>query len=312
MNGNWQDRIEAIATNLLTLEVNTATKPCMVAQKMPELPAALHSIIEAYRDFLMGKGPEGRDDPLSRELVIGSAAHIAGCKPETGELAAWFDPQSTHPHHPIPEVTNGAETFEALRWAAYGVLDQGSYQRTVKEVEWAKTRMLLQRIRSNSRQLRSAALVLEREYGPDAYPGMFDGSGKDLKCDERLREVVRTGELQAGTGKLRLFGGTVEQTADALFKYPKPVIRFEPDLTLLVRKAWDVGLEEVKMQTVVQLDGDVLVRASEAFAQGERDFLSDLHRQVVREGMSQWKLLFQTVGELVRETGRLLFGPPSR
>ena len=47
---------------------------------------------------------------------------------------------------------------------------------------------------------------------------------------------------------------------------------------------------------------------SDQIPEAQRDFLDKLHQDMVRTGVSQWKLLFQTAGELLRETGSLLFG----
>ncbi len=305
MSETWRDRIETIASNLLTLEINTAIKPGMVAQKMPEPPVALHVLIETYAE-----GLSKARVPLTGELLRAAAAHLRNDAAITVEvLQSWFTapggrPKGYEPETPVAELTNGAETFEAMQWAAFGGLATGAYKRG----ELDNAEVNLQRIRSNSRQLRSAAILLERQYSSAGTAGTAEPGA--VSYEARL-DAVRSGKEPEAESR-RLFGGTLEQTADALFKHPRPPISIAPDLAVLVRKAWDVGLEAVLFQTVIQLDGDMLARMSDQISLDQRDFLHGLHQQVVGDGTAQWKLLFQTAGELIRETGALLFGKAGR
>ena len=172
------------------------------------------------------------------------------------------------------------KSFEALAWAAsaarHAALDSGAdpAAQLVKQGEAA----LFTRIEENSRQLREIAIVLEKAFSSfdpardrvAANRDPEDDATKKKRLEElsdsiqpyidRLRAIV--GSEASVTGS-RLFGGTLDQTTQALFRYPRPVLSIDPDLTVIVRKAWDMGLEEVLFQTVIQVDGDVVVQVAE-------------------------------------------------
>ena len=105
----------------------------------------------------------------------------------------------------------------------------------------------------------------------------------------------------------RLFGATVEETARALFDHPRPVFTVDPDVTILIRKAWDVGVQRVSAQTVIQVDGDLLQVIGD-LRNEERDFLTQLHKAAVKDAVAQWHALFDVVRQLAGDVGRVVFG----
>jgi hypothetical protein len=310
MSGSWENEIRNIASGLLTLEINVALKPGMVAQKMPELPVALHVVIETYAQALTRAGT-----PITHQLLRASAAHLVG-QVKIDLLENWYTaprPAGWERDDSLAgTLSNGAETFEAMQWAAFGAL-RGSG--TPPQPNDVPSQAALMRVRTNSRQLRAAAIMLEQQFSSGEAAARMDRKARkeaDIAEPDAAGYTQRLGAIAQGgpanAEPRRLFGGTLEQTAAALFKHPRPIINVAPDLTLLVRKAWDVGLEEVVFQTSLQLDGDTVVRMSDQIRPEYREFLRDLHQQAVRDGTAQWKLLFQTLGELLRDTGKLLAG----
>ena len=133
------------------------------------------------------------------------------------------------------DVTNGAETFEALQWAAYGALWLMQRAMLPKSDNLHNAEVKLYRIRANSRQLRAAAIILERRYSSGTEQ---DKQGRKARgepetaepgaagYEERL-DLVRKGN--APPIMPRLFGGTLERTAEALFKLAaRPTQRDRP------------------------------------------------------------------------------------
>ena len=266
---SWEGYIETIAQGLLTIEVNTVEKASMSAQKMPEMPIALHNVIDAYQTYLMEK-----EVGIDAGLLAEAARRVANLQRETPDpdvetqavatLSMWK--QSTAP---LAELENGPDTFEALQWAAWAGLQALKERGTEDEG-------VLARIRSNSRQLREVAIILARD---------------NPKGDDR----------QA------LFGSRIEETLAALFKHPRPQLKIDPDVLVLVRKVWDIGTETVLMQTSVQVDGDVVLRVSPVLAEAKRKFFADLHAGCVQTGLSQWQGLFHLLGDLLGELGKAIF-----
>eukprot|EP01008_Symbiontida_sp_HLA12_P000282 NODE_1281_length_628_cov_1.760396_g1271_i0.p2 GENE.NODE_1281_length_628_cov_1.760396_g1271_i0~~NODE_1281_length_628_cov_1.760396_g1271_i0.p2 ORF type:complete len:109 (+),score=42.54 NODE_1281_length_628_cov_1.760396_g1271_i0:2-328(+) len=72
-----------------------------------------------------------------------------------------------------------------------------------------------------------------------------------------------------------------------------------PDLPLateelvLIRKIWDMGLEHIAMQTVIQLDGDVITRIQARYADKDSKVIHRIHNQSVSVSLKFW-------GQLVR------------
>lgn len=272
----WEERITAIASSLLALEINTIEATNMSASKMPDLPLALHQIAQLYKDDL-----EKRGINISDELLDAAQARIDGGNDPAplARLEGWnFDPKL---NPPSSKLTNGAKTFEALGWAADAarkrlentLLQGGGPQTVVAGVDST----LLLRMLISSRELRQVTLLLLEQH-----------KGIDPAGD--------------------LFGGTVEATTAVLFKQPRPRLTIDADVLVLVRKIWDIGLERVLFQTTMQVDGDVLVRAAPDLSAEKREFYSELHRSTSSTALAQWHSLFQLAGTLVSGLGSLLFG----
>ncbi len=266
--GDWEERVRAIAGALLTLEVNTIEKSNMSAEKMPELPLALHSIVADYAAYLAARG-----FPVSDGLLAASGARLEGQHRETAEaaLAAWPKPGDTT----SAALTNGAETFDALAWAAQRALTRpaAAGAAALSPAELA----VLDRIRANSRQLREVTLSLAR---------LFE----------------RPAPLSP------LFGATVGAVTAGLLAEPRPVLRIPTDIVLMVRKAWDIGTETVLFQTVMQVDGDVVMRVAPQPESDKRAFFAELHRGSVEIGVRQWRALFDLARALLGDIGKALFG----
>lgn len=266
-SGAFIGQLKEIGVGLLTLEVNTIIKQGMSAQKMPEVPLALHQIIDSYTTYLGPFGIMVTPDLLAlaqRRLAAGSGGES---KPVADLLEAWRpDPKIA----PVDEMTNGAASFEALRWAAHYALKTGldGLQRPLGDEATA----IFTRIRAVSRQLTRLVLQLKQL---DGWTDLID---------------VTLGDL-----------------TDTMIKTPGRTLEIDPALVIMVRKAWDIGVETVVFQTVLQLDGDVVTRMASSLSTQDRQFLFDIHQRTVTVGVGQWKALFDLVASLIEKMGGLIF-----
>lgn len=273
MAEDWQERVKSIAAGLLTLEVNTIEKSNMTASKMPDMPLALHYIVVDYAEEL-----ETNQYHITAALLAAAQARIDSPSDPAAlaTLESWnFQPGDVT----SPLLTNGPKTFEAMQWAAFALKRQLlTVQPSTPEraTAIAVQQALLDRIINNSRQLRQVTLLLLQQF--DALP-----------------------EKQA------LFDGTIEQTTAAMFKHPRPVLVIDTDVVLMVRKAWDIGLEQVLFQTAMQVDGDIMMRVAPDQDKDKRTFYAELHRTTVETGIRQWRGLFDLVSSLIAGAGRSLF-----
>jgi hypothetical protein len=78
-----------------------------------------------------------------------------------------------------------------------------------------------------------------------------------------------------------------------------------PDLDLateelvLIRKIWDMGLERIAMQTVIQLDGDVITRIQAKYADKDSKVIHSIHNQSVAASMKFWGQLTRIVKDIL-------------
>jgi hypothetical protein len=167
------------------------------------------------------------------------------------------DPGVAYDFPRLPDPVSFGHLFECLRWGA---------QNTRRALAGASQRptmdqlLLLERIESNCDTLRTLL---------DRYPVLRDAE-------------VRAAEIRAER---------------AIFIDPKTRQTVRPSArdVLIVRKIWDVGVEEVVAQTAIQLDGDVVSRLSPrvAYDPERATQLLALHQQGVDTAVGNWRALFE-------------------
>jgi hypothetical protein len=64
---------------------------------------------------------------------------------------------------------------------------------------------------------------------------------------------------------------------------------------LLLRKAWEISTEEVVMQTVIYLDGDVITRIRGDYARPDKRAMLEVHQAAVSTSISFWRGLVDVV-----------------
>ena len=70
---------------------------------------------------------------------------------------------------------------------------------------------------------------------------------------------------------------------------------------------WEVGTETIAMQTVAQIDGDVVTRIQEARATLADRPIHDLHREAVGNAMKHWQFLVETLVTVTTKAAGFLF-----
>jgi hypothetical protein len=78
--------------------------------------------------------------------------------------------------------------------------------------------------------------------------------------------------------------------------------KFSSDDLLAVRKIWEVGTEVIVMQTVVQLDGDIVTRIDRAHVGSSNAPVQQLHKTALETAMGHWQFLFETLATLAKDT----------
>lgn len=323
----WARRqIKDLGQDLITIEVNTIEAEDITARKMPTYPHALLDIVNKYARFITSqsvgidldafasvfrnisdRSPTDRNRlvaPLSleqrqslRDYEEGdsppgkpaSAAEESPAKDKLSEFEKemWKVKLKRGPGTYQVKLTNGWETFELLRWAALRVLTAGEpgagapvgVHKDVEGVEgWPgfqpdvnkRTRAVLWRIRRTCDRLKALADDLKGKPYYDRFIGRTRG------------ELV-----------------TIQDE-------PKPI---PPQHLTLIRKAWDIGSDVIALQTVVQLDGDVILRARPQLLRSGDSPLLQVHERTTNVGLQHWHGLFNLVLSLLTDTIFRIFDP---
>jgi hypothetical protein len=85
------------------------------------------------------------------------------------------------------------------------------------------------------------------------------------------------------------------------------VLPVSSDEMVTLRKVWEIGVESVVMQTVIQLDGDIITRIQRGQEVASNKPLHDLHQEAVGNALRHWQFLAQTVAQFLTSTLRSFF-----
>lgn len=174
----------------------------------------------------------------------------------------------------VPEtLTNGERDFRRLRWAAKQVID---HQREAPAGAALTPEILtiVHRVHRHSGQL-------------------------ELMVGGFAKSVRDTGLI--GVDGTALYQGLRTRTE------PLPMLS-AVDLTR-IRKIWEIGVDAIVLQSVLQLDGDIVFRADKNLDLETRKSLVAAHRQFVELGVTHWRAMFELLASLMGSAlGRLLPG----
>jgi len=81
-----------------------------------------------------------------------------------------------------------------------------------------------------------------------------------------------------------------------------------PNQILRLRKAWDLGTEEIVMQTIIDIEGDVTSRIMRSFALSPDKTVLEIHNQAIHIATGMWKSLVQTVASMANKAFEQLLG----
>ncbi len=81
---------------------------------------------------------------------------------------------------------------------------------------------------------------------------------------------------------------------------PAPDLHLTSDEIITLRKVWEVGTETVVMQSVAQLDGDIITRIQQGRESTSDQAIHQLHRQSLESALEHWKFLGETAALFLR------------
>lgn len=258
-NRGWGARLRDLGQDLTNIEVNTILADGMTGRKMPPYPEALYDIADRYARCLV--------DDVGLDLIdfFNQARALEEARAPSGVTSASDLRPAFLAGTAVPEaLTNGAEDFRRLRWAAKAVID---HQRSVPPrdpVLEPEVLTIVNRIHRHSGQLELVVGKLLEEAGADDLIGV-DG--------DALYRKLRDPKIQVPVA---------------------PAV----DLTR-IRKIWELGVDRIVLQSVLQLDGDIVFRADKNLDLKAREALVKAHREFVELGVNHWRAMFELLANLM-------------
>lgn len=266
---------ERIFQDLLSLEINIIVKPGMTARKMPAPWYALLDIIGEFDAFL---GPVAGD--LNRAWSRRGSPPIRVRPPEEeGRSLSQSRRRADHEgmlsfplRYDAVDSVVSVPTLDELRERA--VETEAVHRHAV--ATWGfpsgDRGPILKRIYRNCDQLKG---ILARPEVADVLDGLSGRSDPGSQAEPATTDEV-----------------ALPLTSDEL---------------VTIRKIWEVGTETVVMQTIVQLDGDLLTRVQAGRETAADQSLHELHRQAVDNAIRNWQFLGQTVASFMTSALRSFF-----
>lgn len=259
--------------DLLTLEVNIIVKPGMTGRKMPDMPHALLDIFGDYDINLCFTA--GKLNPVWDEFRTSARGRAFQESPPPGSLLV----------QPDGQLIPGLQT--ATFFAPDATVTAGDFDRLRAEAR--KADELYRLLIANGLALDDGSLIILKRIFRNCDQIKSILSGRGMGGEEGAEKVRRA--AKKGLSRKESEVGDLPLTADEV---------------LVVRKAWELGTETVAMQTVAQLDGDVITRIQGARLVAADKPLHDLHREAVGNALQHWQFLVQTLVQITTKAAGFL------
>jgi hypothetical protein len=129
---------------------------------------------------------------------------------------------------------------------------------------------------------------------------------ENLAADDRIVIVRIAGNCDQLKGLLQRLEDTLKSAGIAgenrrglsrkmTSSQSRSLLRLQPDDLTMVCKMWEVGVEKVVMQSVIQLDGDVITRIQRRYAEQDQRHVFEFHKMSVDLSVRFWGVMANTV-----------------
>ena len=271
-----------LAKGLLSLEINTIQKEGMSAQKMPTAPNALIEVAQAYWNFLCQRAVDFglSGTPLPEWADILSKSFDWAREPFPQREGA-DRPIADTKREPRPPGYNATFLKDPPSTVTFAVLDDlreiatwmaEMQLRTAAVAEGSGAIFASLREQLSSRHISDARMAARNFRAPER--AIFHRIRRN--CDQLKEIASRLGTIERTTGE----------------------DKFTTSELIQIRKAWDIGTELVLMQTVIQIDGDVVNRFQTGMDDPSKAQLQALHAGAVDLSFKYWRWMIDTLAAL--------------
>ncbi len=144
----------------------------------------------------------------------------------------------------------------------------------------------------------------------NAVTPLTDAAGEDEGADVILKRMERNSEQLVRIMREHAIDAVKERRGVEGATYVEwlPVVLDSKEDLLVLRKAWEVGVESVVMQTVAQIDGDIVTRVQQSRIGADDAPLHHVHMSLVSSSLEHWRFLFATVASFTLGVFQSFFG----
>lgn len=307
---NIEGQFNDIVKDLFNIEVNTILKDKISAQKMPSPRHALVDIGNEYFEALT-------EMELSRCAFLRKNGKGEAIKFETEDFDNMRRKWGFFTQEEINNGTPGDRKVELVvqrsvcdQLGGFGALDimrawACRFLEDPEKIDYldSRQRSVLPRIKDNADMLKgmfSAICRRDNKLGEKRLVQELEQIPRDKLTPGTVVEVSQKIDLER-TLILTNQCSRSEIVSDENLP-PLPVNNRE---LVLVRKVWEVGTEVIAMQTIIQVDGDVITRLNpNCMDEKKHPNLFKYHNEGVGIALRHWENLINVAKELVLAIGR--------
>lgn len=271
-----KEQFSRIANDLMNIEVNIILKEEIPVQKMPDPRHALIDIGKMYWKELRTLSY------LAEPCLDPNVPDIEVSEWETNQ---WF---------------GSFAAFDAIRNWADEILDCIDQRGEQLSTQVKTDLSILSRIKDNSDQIKgiyTSLILRDKNLEEFLIQSNIKLERHEIKnpnevVDKIPAEYERKHYLTNCFSRAQLVMALSQKA-----KYPP--LDLTPDELVLLRKIWEIGVEVVAMQTVIQVDGDVMTRIHPNYLSDHYKVLHDYHNEGVGISLRYWKDLVNVAKDLV-------------
>ena len=281
------NEIGKIAEDLVNIEVNTILKSDINALKMPKPRHAFFDIGKEYFSMLEGFGCLSEDlyeDDEDAEELLNGLAELMSFEDRLGSCDAFSY---------MRQVANYKIKKNKVRIEEMDATDSD------RETLNSEVSMLY-RIKDNSDQIKGIFNTQCQEY-------LIKEGKLNEESADKLTSTAMCNEIDDSVDEKKFLTNLLTR-AEIEFYQKRPLI-LNADQLALLRKIWEVGTTEIAMQTVVQLDGDVVTRILNKYTTEDFAILHQLHNEGVTTAIDFWKDLVGLVKDFVENIVQMAVQP---
>lgn len=265
--------LKHLLDDLHKLEINTIEKAGLSAEKMPAPLLAIRNVATEYQAYLCCYSTS--EGPMEQLLFIRDFARSRLGEPDPLEQERVL----------LGRIERNAATL-------IGILARAQEQRDADRAA-----------RGGGAQ--------DPYVRPDASHGLLNR--RPLKAEQEHKQTAALDRQRRNAG---ITGPIPDElyyaTSERLGKMDRNQINAAWQISAAdraqIRKIWEIGAERVLIQTVIQIEGDVITRISPDMQAPEKQYLLPIHQDGVKTAMRTWSALIEIAKGLIIAVGEALLG----